>query len=55
LADLLANVVTILIGSVLGLIGVYLIIRVGTMAVLKSIDDFRPSRDDRKQQLAKEG
>jgi len=35
--------------AVLGLFGVYLTLRIGTMAVLKSIDDFR------KQQLAKEG
>lgn len=49
MADLLYNVLLVLLCSVLGLIAIYVVFRVGTLAVLKSIED-----QNRKQQLAKE-
>jgi hypothetical protein len=44
LADLLANLGYTLIFVILALLAIYLVLRVGTLAVLKSIDDFHRGR-----------
>lgn len=55
MTDLAINVVTVLFGTVLGLIVVYLVVRVATMAALKSYDDFQSFRNRQPKQAAKEG
>jgi len=48
LADLLINLVLVLLYSMLGLIGIYIVLRVGSLAILKSLDDIRTQRANRK-------
>jgi hypothetical protein len=50
LADQLINLMMVLLYVVLGIFTIYLTLRVGSLAILKSIDDIKQQR---KQQLAK--
>ena len=51
MADLLYNSIMVLLVFMLGLIALYIVLRVGTLAVLKTKEEF--TTQQRKQQLAK--